>query len=396
MTPMTKNRSDDNADVCADKINKYIFVTDKNKTEYGTTYLRRAKGLVKKGRAEWISGNCICLNELAVQLSPNKNADTNALPPKINLTGTNHDSLKKTEESIVENTNNINRITFICKDFNFNTRINSNVGERTYLTMPDNSIELGFCLSDSSRSWTEITAKNKLEPNTEYLYCFWNQQRLNRWDGTRKFEIIIDDDFENRMIFHMEDHYIMPVLKTDCHIKDHYWNLLEIPFKTGKKGMVTFNFIVQDGPTFIAPAKNKEEYANHENIMKNLYSYGYNNEWQQNNFGNNNQWQKTPHGYVRNNQGPPPPPVPSPPPIPPENIINDVLKNTLRSKLEEEALEKLRSEMEKARYKDFQSELKEAIREDLRAELEDEIRDELRDELEDEVREELEGELSEE
>lgn len=44
-TPMTKN----------------IIVVDENGKKYGTTYLKRAKGLVKQGRARFLARNMLCL-----------------------------------------------------------------------------------------------------------------------------------------------------------------------------------------------------------------------------------------------------------------------------------------------------------------------------------------------
>ena len=42
-------------------ITKNIYVTDELKKDYEPTYLRRAKGLVKNGRAHWVDENKICL-----------------------------------------------------------------------------------------------------------------------------------------------------------------------------------------------------------------------------------------------------------------------------------------------------------------------------------------------
>lgn len=42
-------------------ITKNIAVTDERGNTYAPTYIRRAKGLVKNGRARWIDGNTVCL-----------------------------------------------------------------------------------------------------------------------------------------------------------------------------------------------------------------------------------------------------------------------------------------------------------------------------------------------
>jgi len=43
-------------------ITKNVIVTDKNGNVIGATYPKRAKGLLKKGRAELVSDGIICLN----------------------------------------------------------------------------------------------------------------------------------------------------------------------------------------------------------------------------------------------------------------------------------------------------------------------------------------------
>ena len=42
-------------------IEKNIIVVDENGTVFESTWLKRANGLVKKGRARWLDGNTICL-----------------------------------------------------------------------------------------------------------------------------------------------------------------------------------------------------------------------------------------------------------------------------------------------------------------------------------------------
>ena len=42
-------------------ITKNIIVVDEHGKEYTSTYAKRAKGLVKNGRARWLDGNTICL-----------------------------------------------------------------------------------------------------------------------------------------------------------------------------------------------------------------------------------------------------------------------------------------------------------------------------------------------
>ncbi len=59
MAPITKNSEKSTKGMTP--IAKNIRVVDENKNEYEATYLKRAKGLVKNGRARFIDDNTICL-----------------------------------------------------------------------------------------------------------------------------------------------------------------------------------------------------------------------------------------------------------------------------------------------------------------------------------------------
>ncbi len=58
--PITKKQQADTARGMI-PIEKNIIVVDENGTVFESTWLKRANGLVKKGRARWLDGNTICL-----------------------------------------------------------------------------------------------------------------------------------------------------------------------------------------------------------------------------------------------------------------------------------------------------------------------------------------------
>ena len=67
--PITKNRE---SNIARGKtpIEKNIIVIDENNIKHNSTYLRRAKGLVKNGRARWVDDKTICLTELCSASCP--------------------------------------------------------------------------------------------------------------------------------------------------------------------------------------------------------------------------------------------------------------------------------------------------------------------------------------
>lgn len=76
-------------------ITKNVIVTDENGKTYEPTYTRRAKGLVKCGRARWVDENTICLNSLATCPPNDVSAD------EINFT----EDIKMSENTVKENVN---------------------------------------------------------------------------------------------------------------------------------------------------------------------------------------------------------------------------------------------------------------------------------------------------
>ena len=84
---------------------KNIKVTDKQGNLIGTTYPKRAKGLVKNGRAEYISGCEIRLNTHAPIASD-------------------------TEDKIMSKV-----INFNAREFKFDKRCDNNVGSRLFITV---------------------------------------------------------------------------------------------------------------------------------------------------------------------------------------------------------------------------------------------------------------------
>ncbi len=82
MTPMTKN----------------IIVVDSQGKKYGTTYLKRAKGLVKQGRARFLTQNMLCL-----ACPPNQNLEDYIMSEQTinNITAETESNI--IEDSVAEN-----------------------------------------------------------------------------------------------------------------------------------------------------------------------------------------------------------------------------------------------------------------------------------------------------
>ena len=123
---------------------KNIIVTDELGKPIGTTYPKRAKGLVKNGRAEYAGDREIRLKDTRIP------------------TVENH-----TEEVKMSKT-----INFSARDFKLEDTCNSNVGVRGFMTIGGESTEV-WEIGDWGWNWTSLMRDVRgLEKNTDYIFRF--------------------------------------------------------------------------------------------------------------------------------------------------------------------------------------------------------------------------------
>ena len=109
----------------------------------GSTYPKRAKGLVKNDRAEY--------------------ADDQTIRLKFTRAPTAVDTTEEHKMSKV--------INFNAREFRLDETCTDNVGERSYQTTSLGSFEM-WEIGDWSWSWTQIVSGKKLEKNTDYIFRF--------------------------------------------------------------------------------------------------------------------------------------------------------------------------------------------------------------------------------
>jgi hypothetical protein len=139
---------------------KNISVTDTLGQEYEPTYLRRAKGLVKNGRARWVDENKICL----------------ACPPNI-----------ETEDTLMENITNINLSDKMVEENNqpiqlsmeyILNKINQIVEQNQYIydalesikTMPVNETQYGGSPDCKGEAIADVVKSR--ETTNQQIICF--------------------------------------------------------------------------------------------------------------------------------------------------------------------------------------------------------------------------------
>lgn len=232
MTPMEKNGI---------SAKQTVLVYDENGTQIGFTYPKRAAGLIKKGRAHYVNDRTIHLNA----------SDVNDF----------------TEESKMDNNNiithNENRempytmLYFNTREWHFNKDCKDNTGSRSFITGPDGVLTEAFTIGNWSWNWTEICSKQLvLAKNTPHMFTFWlNGGENDRNNEVCRFEVIFNNDYENRYTYNLNRNFIQPVKRLNG------WELYEIPFITGDNEYTELRFVAQYAYMTVMAAKDKLDYA---------------------------------------------------------------------------------------------------------------------------------------
>ncbi len=216
-----------------------IFDTDGNLI--GTTYPKRAAGLVKKGRAQFVND---CDIRLIVSDVTTFTEETMMDNNTINLS-------KPAQTEVV------NKLYFNAREWVFNKECKNNVGNRSFMQSPDGTIAEAYMMGNWGWDWTEIISKTLLLPkNTLHTFTFWlNGGENDRNNEVCRFEIVFNNDYENRYTYNLNRNFIKPVKKCGG------WELYEIPFRTGDNEYTQLKFVAQCAYMTVMGAKDAAEYA---------------------------------------------------------------------------------------------------------------------------------------
>lgn len=223
---------------------KNIIVTDEKGQQIGLTYPKRARGLVKNGRAEYTSDCSVKMLDTHVPTS---------------------------ENSEVRNMSNV--INFNARDFHFNTLCESNAGAKMFITDESGRNVECFTIGDWKWSWTEIMSTKKLGANTEGVFRFELHGGYNSTnDATSRFSVIAhkeeaptEAEKADGCVYKIDKSSYKPLLskkKPDGGLLRVY----EIPFSTGDCEYVTFVFTAMHAEQTMFPARDNESYADMEDM----------------------------------------------------------------------------------------------------------------------------------
>lgn len=182
---------------------KNIIVTDANGNIIGSTYPKRAEGLVKNGRAEYVS-------DCEIKL-----IDAHAPTEEI-----------KTEEQQMSKI-----IGFDPRRFAFDRSCRLNAGQRAFMTTTLGNAEV-WEIGDHDKHRTQIISKMKLQRYTDYTFRFAMTGGTNE-DGTEisLVNIYPENRWDERLTYALDKSRYEPVIsKRD---KTGLLRVFELPFNTG-------------------------------------------------------------------------------------------------------------------------------------------------------------------
>ncbi len=194
---------------------KNVTVTDEYGTYVGTTYPKRAKGLVKNGRALFVDD---CTIRLSAKAEPSE-----------------HRSEVK----------QMNYIYYNSREWSFGQ---SGQAERCFINDFDNSLVEGMLLGGWNVGFAKAASKNYLlTQDTEYCFVFWlNGGENDKGSEVCQLQIIFSQNQNDCYIYKLNRNYIRPLLHSQG------WELYSIPFRTPDMSALLADSIPRTAGTVVA------------------------------------------------------------------------------------------------------------------------------------------------
>lgn len=204
---------------------KNIIVTDENGNIIGSTYPKRAKGLVTKGRARLVDERTICMIEKGAA-----------------------------EFKFQEDIYNMCTINFNARDWKKDTEPAGGLTERSYMTVFDDLTEV-YTVGSTTQEPAAIVNVCELDENTDYSLVFWlKEEDENALNAVCQLQITFsngdfsDEEREDKSIYKLNRNYIKPVKIY------RGWKMFCIPFNTESKKLAEFKFVVANAEALIMKA----------------------------------------------------------------------------------------------------------------------------------------------
>jgi len=216
-------------------IEKNILVTDSLGNKLEPTYPKRAKGLVKKGRAEFLNEHHICIKDSCPAIQ----------------------GINKQEDNMQNNIQTPARLEFNPREWFFH-KDTKQVGLRSFITDFMGNLVESYTIGDWSWNWSAIVSPYfTLQKNTEYVFSFWlNGGENDRYQEVCNLDILFDADHDGKYVYKLNRNFI----KYAMHYKG--WYLYEIPFTTKDNDTTQLMFSSMAAYCTIIGAREKSYYGN--------------------------------------------------------------------------------------------------------------------------------------
>ena len=228
---------------------KNVTIIDESGRKIGETYPKRAKGLIKKGRAEYVSDFII------------KMPDTHVPTVADNI-------------ETMEDKNMSKVIGFDARGFQIDpTCKGNNIANRMFVTDAlGNNVEV-YEIGDYGSNWTQISYEMPVEKNEDFEFLFAMTGDIDAQNNqSAKCNFIVmpiheedsDKDWDNRYQYSLLHRDYKPTMEKE-------WNgssirFYRIPFNTGDAARIRFVFVAFQRPYKVFPVKNFEEYNSLEDF----------------------------------------------------------------------------------------------------------------------------------
>ena len=235
-----------------EKNGQTVCVLDEHDTVIGYTYPKRAKGLVKKCRAEFVSDQVIRLYKHCPTYENMEDREMD----KMNYITINPKEWRRNPDGGSKT---------VCDRFMISNPLAEAVASVTSM------VEV---LSVGAWDWGSTSHVTNgfqaFEPNTEYHLVFWlNGGENDRSDETCQLQILFTDDnvtasvkeFENGLCYRLNRAYIKPLKKYKG------WEYYDIPFTTASARYTQFQFVADRAPMAVMAADEPEVYKDLQDIV---------------------------------------------------------------------------------------------------------------------------------
>jgi hypothetical protein len=227
---------------------KNILVTDETGKVIGATYPKRAKGLIKSGRATEVDEGTIRLVA---------SGGTGAFSDALNTSG--QDPGVVFNHFIKEDMTMANKMEFKARAFKLVPECETNRGTRLVVTEAGENVEC-FELAEGGAK-TEIAHTAELQKDTDYVFRFTLKSRYIRLDLAECMVQVYFDEEGDGYTYPLDRDNKNRFKPTLCKkTEDGLLRVFELPFNSGDASKCTIRITVSNMTAWVYPAKDAQAY----------------------------------------------------------------------------------------------------------------------------------------